>query len=603
MQKGIVKILKLVVSIVIVSMFVWFLVLSPMLTFHSNEKKIENAAKRYFELNSDKLPTGERVKTLSLSALYKEAYLDTDFYIPLSKKVCSIEKSWVKIRKENGKYVYYTYLDCGILKSSVDHDGPVIKLNGDEEVTVSIGDKYKELGVNSVIDSNDGKIKNDLVSIKSNVNTNKIGVYTVTYSAFDNLSNKGVVTRTVKVVKTVKSVVKKELGEATNYVGNPDNNYVRLSNMLYRIYGINNDDNVILVSNEDVANVNHSKIEKWLDDYYYEHLNDYTKKIIVKSKFCNMTIDEANLDTTQCNSYTDKRYTYIPSIIDVNKAEGNDENFMRPSTMSWVANKKDGKDAYLTRIYFFGDQYGKRYLSYSYLDNYGVRPMFVIKGDSYIQDGDGSYINPYTFGDTKKAKGSSLLNTRFTGEYIENKGNLWRIIDTLEDGTTKVISSSTIFDSNGERLSVTSMPGASELIYNPKQKDNVAYYINNKISNNIDTSIFVNHDIKVPIYNKRIVYGEEKKTKTYNVKFSAPNIYEMFSAFPTENSGALSYSYWLINSVKGARREEALQDVGVPLNRDVGDYDYFGARVVGYVKNSVVISSGSGTISDPYRLK
>ena len=138
---------------------------------------------------------------------------------------------------------------------------------------------------------------------------------------------------------------------------------------------------------------------------------------------------------------------------------------------------------------------------------------------------------------------------------------------------------------------------------NPKQKDNVAYYINNKISNNIDTSIFVNHDIKVPIYNKRIVYGEEKKTKTYNVKFSAPNIYEMFSAFPTENSGALSYSYWLINSVKGARREEALQDVGVPLNRDVGDYDYFGVRVVGYVKNSVVISSGSGTISDPYRLK
>ena len=75
MQKWIVKILKLVVSIAIVSMFVWFLVLSPMLTFHSNEKKIENAAKRYFELNSDKLPTGERVKTLSLNTLYKQSYL------------------------------------------------------------------------------------------------------------------------------------------------------------------------------------------------------------------------------------------------------------------------------------------------------------------------------------------------------------------------------------------------------------------------------------------------------------------------------------------------------------------------------------------------
>lgn len=603
MKKGYVGKIKILVCIVIVVLFVWFLVLSPMITFHNNEKQLEKAARRYFELNSDKLPVGERVKTLSLSALYKESYLDKDFKIPYSGKMCSVEKSWVKVKKDNGDYKYYVYLDCGILKSAIDHKGPEIKLNGNEEISVSVGEKYKELGVRSVVDDNDGKLDVKDVTIKNNVDTSKIGTYEVKYTAFDSLSNKGEVVRKVKVVKMIKSVVKKDLGKATNYSGNPTNNYVRLSNMLFRIYGINDRNNIILVSNEDVSNVNYSKLDKWLDEVYYKHLNDGTKKILVKSKFCNMNLDESNLNTTQCTSYTDSRYSYIPSVIDVNKAEANGENFMKPFTMSWVANKKDKSNAYLTRKYFFGDEEGKSFLSYNVNDNYGVRPMIVIKGSSLVVTGNGEYDNPYTFGDTKKAKGGDLLNTRFTGEYVENNGMIWRIIDVDSDGTTKVISDSVTDDSGGLKLKVSSMPGSDNIGYNPKKKSNVAYYINNKVSKYIDTSLFVNHSISVPLYNKKIVYGNEVKTKNYKVKLSAPNMYDMFSAQSTEIPNSVQNSYWLINSSEKGRIQGALYDIGVPVNESIGDYDIYGIRVVGYINENKVVSSGDGTNDSPYLLK
>ena len=69
-----------------------------------------------------------------------------------------------KVRQEDGEYKYYTYLKCGAISSIVDHDGPKITLNGDDEITIDKGDKYKELGVKSVVDNSDGKLDvNDVV--------------------------------------------------------------------------------------------------------------------------------------------------------------------------------------------------------------------------------------------------------------------------------------------------------------------------------------------------------------------------------------------------------------------------------------------------------
>lgn len=604
MQKGFVRSIKIIIVLAIIGAFVWFLVLSPMITFRNNEKTLEDAAREYFEINSDKLPTGERVKTLSLSTLYKQSYLKEDFKVPYSDKLCSIENSWVKVRKgANGEYDYISYLDCGILKSNIDHTGPVIKLSGGEEIQISVGEEFKDPGVSSVMDDNDGKIDTKEVTIKGSVDTSKVGEYELTYTAFDSLSNKTVVTRKVKVVKIFKNLVKNDLGKETNYKGNPTTNYVRLSNMYFRIFGVDSNDNIILVSEEDVSNVNFSKLEKWLDEVYMEHFTEEAKKLLVQTKFCNMKVGDDNLDTTKCTSYTSKRYVYIPSIDDINKAESNGLNFMKPYTMSWTANSKDSKNTYLTRNVFYGDEYGKSYLPYNIDEIYGVRPKLVVKGDTLVTGGDGTKNNPYTFGETKKAKGGDLLNTRYSGEYIKSDGYLFRIIEVDEnDGTTKVISDDTLGNLKDRPLT-DSNSGEATVKYDIKDKNSYAYYINNQASNYIDVSLFVAKEIEAPVYKNKIIYGEESKVNKFKVKVSPPDMFDMFSA-QVNRIKHTSHSYWLINSSNSKDRVgSVILDIGVPINDTIPHYAEFGVRVVGYVKKGAVISTGSGTYDDPYNLK
>lgn len=599
MEKKIIRNIKILIVVALIAAFVWFIVVSPMITFHKNEESLENAAKRYFEINKEQLPTGERVKTITLKELYNDSYLKEDFYSPYSKKSCSITNSWVKVRRENNEFKYYVYLDCGILNSKIDHDGPDIKLNGDSKITLGVDEVYKELGVKSVVDNNDGKLDVKDVTIKGKVDTSKIGTYEIEYIAFDKLSNKTVVTREVSVVKKIKNVVKKDLGNVTNYSGNPTNNYIMLSNMIFRIFGLDDNDNVIIVADQDIANVNHSKLDKWLD-YYYKHLNSDAKKMLVKSKFCNMDITDNTLDTLQCNSYTKEKNVYIPSIVEVNKAQAGDTNFMKTFTMSWIANKKSDKEAYVTRKYFVGDAAGKSFLSYNIDDNYGVRPMMIMNGNTNILGGDGSFLNPYYFEDINIGATSSLVNERKTGEYIEDHGTLWRIIDTMDDGTTKVITVDTL----GYGMDSPKIYTEAEIIkYNPNNKNNIAYYINNNLNDYVDTSNFVNHEIEVPIYKDKIIYGKEIETKKYKVKLSAPNMYEMFSAQSATEKFANSRSYWLLNTSNTKRKTGAITDIGVPVNEEMQLYDTYGFRLVAYLKKDKVIVSGEGTYYYPYIIK
>lgn len=592
--------IKFIISLIIFGLFVWYLVISPMMKFHDNEKQMINAAKRYFEINSNELPTGKRIKTLSLNTLYSKSYLENDFYVPYTSNVCDQTDSWVKVRKNNsGEYEYLVYLDCGVLQSSIDHTGPEIKLNGSEDVTIGLGSKYKEEGIKSVVDNTDGKLDVKDVVIRGNVDTSKVGTYEVEYIAFDSLKNRTSVTRKVNVINNLNSVVKKALKGAKNFTGNPTNNYVLLSNMLYRVYGLDSNNNIILVAAEDVSNVNYTKLNEWLNKYYYNHLNDFTKKLIVKSKYCNMKISDTTTDTTECSGYTDKVNIFVPSVVDVNKAAAGSENFMKTYTMSWVGNSGDDGKAYITRSFFSAENEGKSFIAYDTTYNFGVRPMFTIKGNISAVSGDGSITDPYTFGDSTPIKGGEELNNASTGEYVNISGDLYRVID-VENGYTKVVAEDSITRSSELVLAVPTI-AVTELTYNPKVKGSVAYIINNESGQYIDTSYFVNHNVKVPIYKKDIIYGEEVKTEKYKAKVFAPNMYEMFSA-QVNAYGHVSHGYWYLNTSKTSFYISAVTDIGVPLNKETR-YLSFGIRPCAYIKDNVIVTSGLGTRNNPYIIK
>lgn len=601
MNKKTISFLKLLVVVVIVALFAWFIFIKPSYNFSKYEKTLEEAAVRYYQLNQTELPTGKRVATVTMQTLYHKSYLKEDFYIPYTDKPCDLKESWVKVRKVDGEYKYYTYLQCGAMKSTVDNKGPEIKLNGSDVVTVDLGSKYKEPGVKSVVDNTDGKMNVKDVTIDSKkVDTEKIGTYKVTYTATDGLKNKTTVERTVEVVSKIKNAVKIANDKKDYYKGSNPANFVRLSGMLFRVIGVDGN-NVRIVADEDIANVNYSGVSPWLEDYFMKHISENAKKLLVKNKYCNMKVTNENLNATECTSFTDSRYSYIPSIVDVNLTKDDKStSFMKPETLSWLANEKDDKTAYTTRNVFFGNEAGSDFYADSKTQNYGVRPVLTIKGDTLIKSGNGTSTSPYTFGETKTGKTDEAINTRYSGEYISYGGMLWRIIEVNEDGTTKVVSIENIKKDGVNIKTNYKKVKSDKKIYNPTQKNNVGYYINNKVSEYIDTSYFVNKEIKVPVYKKEIQYGKQKTTEKYKVKLSAPNMYEMFSA--SAKSASRTRSYWLLNSSEEPYYKALVTDAGVVITENVGDFDEYGIRVVANLKKSVSIKKGKGTKDSPYNI-
>ena len=599
MNKKIVGKIKLVAIVVVVACIIWFLIISPRITFMNYEKSFEDAAKRYFELNSDLLPTGERIKKVSLSTLFNESYVKEDFKDPYTGGSCSIENSWVKVKRVNGKFTYYTYLDCGLLKSGIDHEGPTITLKGKSDITVEYESKFKDQGVSSVVDNVDGKIDVSKVTVRGDVDTSTEGTYELTYSVYDSMNNRTIVTRKVKVVRTFYSTVKKTLGDQNYFKGDPTNNYVYLSNMLFRIHGIDKNKNVILVADNNISYASFDKLDKWLD-YFYDNLVDGAKKLLVKNKFCNMKVDDSNINSTKCNSFTKDRYVYVPSIIEINNGIDPNEpyNFIKPFSMSWTANYFDDNIAYTVRQYNVEDGAQKNVVKDNVVYNYGIRPMLILKGDTVVKSGYGDLYDPYRFGEVKKAKGGDLLNTRYVGEYFNYKESYW-IITENKDGKIKAVANEALeYEEDFEFKPFEVECDENDVIYNPTKKTNFAYQINNKATEYFDSSLFEVHEFEVPIYEDRVKFREEVKTKKYKLKFAAPNMFEMFSFSDDEDD-----TFYFINSSKKKGLVSGVIRLGVPGNEPIPPGWKVGVRISGYVKDGFVISSGDGSFYDPYIIK
>lgn len=591
---GFIRLSLILVLSALLIFIVWQFMIKPTIDFKNNEKIVEDAARRYYEFNYSQLPTGERVATLSIQQLYDKAFLTKDLYIPNSTKPCDSQNSWVKVRKENGEYKYYTYLKCGLQESDVDHEGPVIELNGKEEMTIGLGETYEEPGVKSVKDNEDGKLDPKDVVIKSSaLNTNEVGEYEIKYIATDKLSNKTTITRKVKVIAKLKSIVAKDTVNANYYSGKEPNNYVYFSGMLWRIVD-SDGKNVRLVAYEDIANVNYAGLNKWLD-YFYDHLSDGAKKLIVKNKYCNETLSNATHDLLECSTQTKKLNSYILSAQDINKAHSEEGNYLITQTISWLANEQNDENAYTVDVFNYAN--GQSYQADLKTYNYGVRPVITIKGDSLIKSGTGTYKSPYNLGETPTGKVDDKINTRTPGEFIKYSGMLWRIVEVNKDGTTKIISMESI--KSKDNIKVQTYYQSKSKVYNPTEKGNVGYFIKNKVSEYVDTSYFVNKNVEVPIYNEDIQYGKETSVKKYKVKLSAPNIYEMFSAY-TYTLGNMK-AHWLINSSKQEVTKAAMTDIGVIITT-VGDYDKYGIRVVGNLNENIMITKGKGTFDNPYNI-
>ncbi len=577
------KKLKLVIIILLTVIILWLIVLSPILKFKRNEKQVKEAAQRYYEINKSELPTGNNLKTLSLQTLYEKKFISTDLRSSYRNKACDSKSSWVKIKKENNEYHYYVYLKCGIMSSKVDHDGPEIKLNGEDEIIIHKGDKFKDPGIAKVVDNTDGKIDVKEVEVDTkNLNTEEAGTYEITYKVQDSFHNETKKIRTIKVIETLNHIVEKNTGKEKKYKGTQTNNYVKLDGILFRIVGENEDGTVKVVTDGAVGALDYNKKDEWLNEYFYNKLSDSTKELIVKSKWCDEEVTNFN-NYSKCDNYSKKRYIGLLSIADVNNSKDSSGSYAIDNN-TWLANTKTDKVAWKIEL-------GK-VITENMDTNITISPALNIKEETYVTNGDGSREDPYIIkGNQKHLKAGEDINKAQVGDFITYSGYLWRVIG-VEDGLTKVIMEDVI-NLDGDRY-YSNFSEKLPITYNPTEEGNIGYNINNEISEYVSTKLFVSKKFKVNNYSDNIKYLEKAKQKEYKVKFIMPSIYELFST-------DISEEYWYID-YSSAKKEYCYAYSGLVKCTDYNYDQVNNIRIEGYLKENTKVKTGEGSETTPYEL-
>ena len=588
------KTVKLIITIVVVALLLWFLVLSPIIKFKKMEKILLDSAKRYFEVNENLLPTGNRLRKISLQTLYDKDYIKDDLKAPYTNSLCDTNNSWVKVSKSDNGYDYSGYLECGIFRSKIDHEGPVIKLNGSDEITIYKDDKYKELGVESVYDNTDGKISKNKVTIDSSkVNTNKVGTYEVTYSAKDSLENETIKKRIVKVTQTLNNIVKKNTDKTNYYKGSNTDNYLKIDGITFKIVGINSDKTVKVVSNEALANIDYNSVDEWLNNYFYEKLSDTAKNYIVKSKWCNSTVSDSKANT-KCNDYTKSQFVGLLAIEDYNKSyDENNVSNLNNNVAVWTYNRKNNQEAWINSYYDGVTRDFSEYKNASRKTIVGVKPALNIKADSIIVDGTGSNIDPYILKENKTTlKAGSKISDAVTGSYINYSGYNFRVISKESDGTVKVIMLESLKTQNANFYSEFDN---TEGLYNPNKKANIGYKINNKLTEYIKTNYFDSKTINIKNYTNLVSYTNKAASKEYKAKLSLASLFDLYSAHI--ESGV---STWYQESSKKENyiNSPTIGVVAIKFSKD----EVNGVKLVGYLNKNVVVKSGNGTENKPYTL-
>ena len=603
-KKKIIRIVVIALIIVAILLLVWFLFIYPRVVFRENESKLAAAGERYYQINRSYLPSEQgRVVSVSLNTLVKQEYLD-GLYTAYGK-LCDLNESNVKVVNDGEDNKYYTYLKCGNMESDVDHEGPVITLKGETKETVSRGSTYEDPGIESVVDDTDGKIDISKVSVKGEVDTANVGNYEITYTVNDSLNNKTTVTRTVVVEERLSSIVKEATKDTNNYYkGFRDDNYIMFNNMLFRIVKINDNDTIMAVSEESLASVDYtndgrfanSSLDKWLNDYFYNLLEDKYKDLIVSTKWCDDVVNKDDYMTTECTRTSAKRNIGIMSIQDYNNTLQDGNSFYDSRALSWFSNiGEDNNPWTFTSMYDYPLK--TEPMNQEYLFN--VRPTITLKKNTKVLSGDGSSGNPYILVENNTARKNSDLNKHQIGEYITYEGYTYRITNLNNNGTTEVIMTGVIKNGDNE-LNIGYNNGSGKKVYNSKQEGNIGYQVINDLTKYISTDLFEKTKVEVPIYSGRVTYQGKKNIKEYNDIISIPSTFDIFSAKGL-NSG--NGGYWLIDSSNEENIKTMVYPIGTVSYTPITDDTTAGVKVKATFKKNVIITDGSGTLSDPYEVR
>ena len=239
-------------------------------------------------------------------------------------------------------------------------------------------------------------------------------------------------------------------GTTYNYMGGcyikgaSTNNYVWYNGFMWRIMGINSDNTVRLITDENVTAIpygatntaeqykeNEDYIHDWLNEYFLGHLNS-TKSIIKEGNyFCSETIGTTlTNDTVRTTCTSGKEISTKVGIISYDEyyLSGLSSSYLNIGQYFRTMTPKT-----TSSVWSASDAGGTIDIDVTY--SFGVRPVINVDSTSTIIGDDGTTSNYYMLVEDKtKDKTGIISNVVTSGEYVKLEGKTYRVVSKDNDG-------------------------------------------------------------------------------------------------------------------------------------------------------------------------
>jgi len=373
----------------------------------------------------------------------------------------------------------------------------------------------------------------------------------------------------------------KKINNTYYYTDNPTNNYISYSNNIWRIIKINEDNSILLISENTTgllaygdinSNYNESNIINWLNNnenkYFMNQITEAEKYL----KITNTCIDTiSNIDNITCNTFDNTKYINLLSLEDYLNTGGN-TSFINNGKYTYLSNKnEENKIWYITNNGTIDTTDGTEIL--------GIKPTITISGNTKMISGDGTINNPYTFS-----------NNNLIGSYVKLDNDIWRIYHE-KDGIIKLILQDYIKENDSN---LTYQYSNNTYYHNDTIKNSLAYYLNNTYYNSLSyKNLIIENTYNNGLYGKENNYNyQDISKKTIKTKVSLPSIEDI-----KLNNNLTNY----FTSTGKLENEEAIYIIK-DNNQATTKLVTTKANIIPCISiKKENLTLGSGTLNDPYR--
>lgn len=403
-------------------------------------------------------------------------------------------------------------------------------------------------------------------------------------------------------------------GDYFVFQNNADNNYVYYSGNIYRILTMDYDGSITIISDQPVssylfttkaAEFKDTEIYRWLnydangsiiiDDIldsgvFYNSLykpEEYLKPAV---SFCTLSDQEGNcLKTTEATV----------GLLNINQylEAGASNSFLNNGNYFWTLSYNEQGSIYT--INSEGSLLEVVPYGVTTVECYGIRPVLVLKPNTKFLSGEGTADEPYLVADQEylATKGETLLNQRFSGEYVLFSDTLYRIVTTNAKYTELIMEG--VIDEEEDFDVAFSASAYDNNMFDSTKRDNLAYFLNHSYFDSLaDNHLLVNGVNYIGTFSDQSQYQYKAQfQEVSNEKISLPKIGGLYNTNLHSEIGYWTIDVYNLNGYQVVTLNQKNQAVVtlITQKRQV--------KTVIYISSEAVIDGGSGLSGDPYTIK